>query len=435
MDQPLWLEHAWRELGQTERAGGADNPRVLALYRDAGHGEVAHDEVAWCAALVGAALERARVRSTRSLLARSYLTWGEPLGDGRLGAVAVLERGSDPAAGHVGFLIGEAGDTILLLGGNQSDSVAVAAFARSRLLGLRWPAAAAVTAPRPEEAPGDGFARALAHVLEMEGGYGEDPYDPGGPTNFGITLAEFASWRGVRLDAGGLADLKGELKRIAPETVREIYLRRYWVPAGCAELAAPLALMHFDAAVNQGVGTAIRFLQEAVGTVADGEIGPLTRAALARTPVDKALALYAELRRRRYRALPHFWRFGRGWLKRVDRTLARAHAILGQTTSASIPENEGDHTMTNEPAQVPPAKWWGQSMTIWGAFVTGLATVLPAFGPLIGIDITGDLVQDAGDQIVTAIQAVAALAGTIMTVYGRVRATQPLERRAVSLRI
>jgi uncharacterized protein (TIGR02594 family) len=305
MDQPLWLTQGWIELGQRERAGAAHNTRILALYRNAGHAEVGNDEVAWCAAFVGAPLERAEIASTRSPLARSYLKWGEELEAGRLGAVAVLERGSDPAQGHVGFLIGETGDEIILLGGNQSDAVTVAAFPKGRLIGLRWP----LSKEAEGSAQGDHFERALAHVLEMEGGYTEDPYDPGGPTNFGITLAVFASFKGVRLEPGNLAEVKADLKRIDEETVREIYRRRCCQPAGCAELVPALALMHFDAAVNQGVGTAIRFLQEAVGAQADGEIGPETRSAILRTLVGTVLECYAEIRRRRYRALSTFWRF------------------------------------------------------------------------------------------------------------------------------
>jgi uncharacterized protein (TIGR02594 family) len=431
MDQPLWLTHAWSELGQSEDAGAAHNARILALYRDAGHGEIANDEVAWCAAFVGAALERAGTASTRSRRARSYLGWGVSAEAGRLGAVAVLERGSDPSQGHVGFLIGETGDSLILLGGNQSDAVTVAAFGKGRLLGLRWPAGVASDAAGAR----DIFEQALAHVLEMEGGYTEDPYDPGGPTNFGVTLAVYASFKGVRLEAGNLAEVKAELKRIAPETVREIYLSRYWAPAYCAALEPALALMHFDAAVNQGVGTAIRFLQEAVGAGVDGEIGPETRAAILATPAGDALARYAEIRRRRYRALPHFWRFGRGWLTRVDRTLARAQEILGQTTASPTQNIEGDRDMTSDTSPTAPAKWWGESMTIWGTIITGLATVLPAFGPLVGIDISGDLVREAGDQVVGLVQAIAGLAGTAMTIYGRIRATQPLVLRSVSLKI
>ena len=113
--------------------------------------------------------------------------------------------------------------------------------------------------------------------------YTDDPYDPGGPTNRGITLQVFAAWKGVAADA----DLKEELKRIPDATVREIYAARYWTPAGCDDLAAALAFFHFDAAVNHGVVGAIRLLQQAVATDVDGEIGPLTLAAIARRPVEE----------------------------------------------------------------------------------------------------------------------------------------------------
>ena len=106
MDQPRWLELAWADLGVAEAPGAANNPRVVRYYADAGHPEVTADEVAWCAAFVGACLERAGVASTRSLMARSYLAWGEALDEPRTGAIAVLSRGSDPSLGHVGFLIG-----------------------------------------------------------------------------------------------------------------------------------------------------------------------------------------------------------------------------------------------------------------------------------------------------------------------------------------
>jgi hypothetical protein len=66
----------------------------------------------------------------------------------------------------------------------------------------------------------------------------------------------------------------------------------------------------------------------------------------------------------------------------------------------------------------PTAKWWGQSITIWGAIITGLSTVLPALGPAIGVDITGDLVREAGQGIVQTVQAVGGLVGTILTIYG-----------------
>jgi len=173
MDQPKWLAAAWAELGQHEVSGPATNPRIRQFFADAGHPAVEHDEVAWCAAFLGACLERSGNASTQSLLARSYLDWGLSLDEARLGAVAVLSRGPDPALGHVGFIVGETGAHLVLLGGNQSGAVTVEAFEQSRLLGLRWPAETA-----PEDSA-SGFEPALAHVLEMEGGVHGRPLRPG----------------------------------------------------------------------------------------------------------------------------------------------------------------------------------------------------------------------------------------------------------------
>lgn len=443
MTQPLWMRHAWELLGEREVPGRRDNARILALYRDAGHPEIRHDETAWCAAFAGACLVRAGEKATGSLMARSYLDWGEPCEEAQAGAIAVLSRGSDPALGHVGFLVGETDEHVVLLGGNQGDAVCVEAFPRARLLGLRWPAES--HAVKKEASPGlpdrkaeeRGFAAALAHVLEMEGGYTDDPFDPGGPTNRGITLRVYAAWCGVSLDATSAGRLKEQLRHISADVVHDIYRARYWRPACCSELPAGLAFMHFDAAVNHGVGTAARCLQEALGVDIDGEIGPLTRAAATTCNPGSALERYAEIRRRRYRALRHFWRFGRGWLRRVDLTLARALAIPGGGEGAApiSTQQKGRNDMSNEKQGATTAKWWGESLSVWGTLITAMATVLPALGPVIGIDLTPELVKDAGQQIISTVQAVAGLVGTIMAIYGRARATQPLERRPMSLRL
>ena len=83
----------------------------------------------------------------------------------------------------------------------------------------------------------------------------------------------------------------------------------------------------------------------------------------------------------------------------------------------------------------PAPKWWAASMTIWGAFVTAIAAVLPAIEPLLGTGLTVELVRQLGADIVLLAQAIAGLAGTILTIYGRIRATTPLSRREVTLKL
>ncbi len=435
MQQPRWMVEAWTHLSETEIAGKRHNPEIVAFYRDAGRADIKRDEVPWCAAFVGACLSRAGRTHTGSLLARSYLQYGEVLDRGRFGAIAVLTRGHDPGAGHVGFWVGETDDAVILLGGNQSDAVTVARFEKKRLLGYRWPGSLqqADAARSPDARV---FEAALAHVLEMEGGYSDDPHDPGGPTNQGITLATYARFVGRALGQATRADLVRQLKAIAPDAVRTIYATRYWRPSQAARLPPAVALMHFDASVNHGVGGAARMLQQVLGVTVDGEIGPLTLAA-ARAGAPLALIeRYAEVRRMRYRGLDHFWRFGRGWLRRVDRTLARARALVAEADATPSPDpkhspNEKGGTMTELATAPDGAKWWGSSMTIWGALITAASTVVPVLGPAIGINVTPELVVHAGEQVVSIVQAIGGLVGTAMTIYGRARAQESLARREV----
>ena len=241
MTAPPWLSIAWSDFGQRERPGSATNPAIAAYFRDAGHPEVRDDETAWCSAFVGAVLERSGHRGTRSLMARSYLKWGIEADTTTLGAVAVLSRGSNPVLGHVGFLIGHTPSKVILLGGNQSNAVTVEAYDRQRLLAVRLPAAMSVTAPVPVasvDAEPPGFAAALQMILRHEGGWSDDPFDPGGATNKGITLAVYARELGRDVTAETVAELKSGLRRIPDNLVRRIYHQRYWLPARCSTAAA-----------------------------------------------------------------------------------------------------------------------------------------------------------------------------------------------------
>jgi uncharacterized protein (TIGR02594 family) len=142
-DEPKWLRLARSELRAHVREvpGPQHNPRVL-WYHQHTRLKATSDEVPWCAAFVCAMLEEAGVRSTRSAAASSFAEWGEPseLVDG---AVVVFGK-ADPDAGgsgHVAFLVGVEGDSVLVLGGNQGNAVSIAKRPRARVVAVRWPAA------------------------------------------------------------------------------------------------------------------------------------------------------------------------------------------------------------------------------------------------------------------------------------------------------
>ena len=126
-------------IGTTEGAGPADNPVIMEMYASVGHDWVEHDTVAWCAAFVGHCLERAGIRSTRKLTARSYLDWGVPVetADAQQGDIGVIPRGSSRWQGHVFFIDRIEGAWVWGLGGNQDDAVNVKRFPVSKLLGVR----------------------------------------------------------------------------------------------------------------------------------------------------------------------------------------------------------------------------------------------------------------------------------------------------------
>ena len=166
---------ASEEIGMQEIRGPVDNPEIVQMFADVGHAWVKDDETAWCAAFNGAMLERAGLPSTRKLNARSYLDWGQAvdLADAEPGDMVVFSRG-DPNGwqGHVGFFVRNAGTHIEVLGGNQSNSVSVARYAKSRLLGVRrYPAPAAPAQPQPAPtAPKPAATGLMAPLRRIFGG-------------------------------------------------------------------------------------------------------------------------------------------------------------------------------------------------------------------------------------------------------------------------
>ncbi len=138
---------ASRFIGIKEIDGATHNSQILAmLHLDAKWPK--GDETPWCSAFVNYIAWLCRLPRSKSLRARSWLSVGAhiPLFAAEVGSdVVVLKRGSGKqpgpsvieAPGHVGFYAGRDSDSVFILGGNQSDSVSVAPFPISRILGVR----------------------------------------------------------------------------------------------------------------------------------------------------------------------------------------------------------------------------------------------------------------------------------------------------------
>ena len=137
---PRWMPVAQSYVGTDEIRGSKHNPVILAYFEAVGHGWVKDDETPWCAAFVGACLEEVGVKGTGSLAARSYLNWGKKVTKPKYGDIVVFWRGSKNSwEGHVAFFVKETDNYVYVLGGNQSNSVNVTRYSKSKVLGYREP--------------------------------------------------------------------------------------------------------------------------------------------------------------------------------------------------------------------------------------------------------------------------------------------------------
>ncbi|MEM7037947.1 MAG: TIGR02594 family protein [Bacteroidota bacterium] len=128
--KPNWMSVAERELGVKEIVGSKHNPRVIEYHSTTG--KFGTDEVPWCASYVNWVHKQSGLSGTGSALAMSYKNWGKDLGRPAYGALAVFSYGG--GKGHVGFVVGEQGGKLLILGGNQSNSVKISAFSKSKIV-------------------------------------------------------------------------------------------------------------------------------------------------------------------------------------------------------------------------------------------------------------------------------------------------------------
>jgi len=155
------------------------------------------------------------------------------------------------------------------------------------------------------------FEKCFAFTVGEEGGYVNHPADKGGETNWGISKKQYPTL---------------DIPALTKEDARAIYLRDYWKPSRADLLPEKLALVHFDSAVNHGVGRAIKFLQAVICIHPDGVVGPKTLAALNRALdyQDEKILLMSYFQKRAdfYRAIvktdPSQKVFLEGWMNRLE---------------------------------------------------------------------------------------------------------------------
>lgn len=150
-------------------------------------------------------------------------------------------------------------------------------------------------------------------TLKWEGGFVDHPKDPGGITNLGVTKKVWEEWVGREVT-------RDDMKALTVNDVSPLYHNRYWDACKCDDLPAGVDLVVFDIAVNSGRVRAVKFLQSAVGVLADGVIGSQTLNAVKNTGLTpkELVNILCDRRELFWKSLPTFATFGRGWLSRGE---------------------------------------------------------------------------------------------------------------------
>jgi lysozyme family protein len=158
-------------------------------------------------------------------------------------------------------------------------------------------------------------------MLKSEGGYVNNPADPGGMTNLGVTKATWENWVGRESD-------EAEMRGLTPEKVEPLYKKKYWDAVRGDELPAGISYLCFDFAVNAGAGRSIKTLQTAVGVNPDGGFGPMTMAAVQAVDPVELIERFSQAKEDFYRSLNTFATFGKGWLNRVADVKQKASLMV-----------------------------------------------------------------------------------------------------------
>ena len=180
-------------------------------------------------------------------------------------------------------------------------------------------------------------------IVAREGGYVNDPDDPGGATNFGVTIGTMQSL-GMDLNRDGRIDA-ADVRALTRAQAEQIFVEHYFRKPRLAELPEPLQASVFDMYVNAG-GNAVKILQRLVSrmgfrTAADGVVGPMTIAAVAdaaEAAPDHLVDAYGIARRNYYYALadqrPASRKYARskaggkgGWITRAEEFMAPRYRL------------------------------------------------------------------------------------------------------------
>jgi lysozyme family protein len=166
----------------------------------------------------------------------------------------------------------------------------------------------------------DNFDKCFELVLEHEGGYVNDPRDPGGRTNMGVTQRAWETYLNRSVT-------ETEMRTLTPNIIKPFYRAMYWDKLKGDQLPAGIDYAAFDLAVNSGVRKAARYLQQIAGVFDDGIIGPKSLEAIQSCDTQQTVDALCDMRLDFLKRLPTFTTFGKGWSRRVAEVKSKATSM------------------------------------------------------------------------------------------------------------
>lgn len=238
------------------------------------------------------------------------------------------------------------------------------------------------------------YPESIRRLLLSEGGYVNHPSDPGGPTNFGVTIADYRRYVKPGATAADVRAMKvGEAKTI--------YKSKYWDAIKADQLPAGVDYCLFDYAVNSGTGRAPKVLQRILKIPVTGRVDAATIAAASVADANVLITAICDERLRFMKNLKTWPTFGQGWSRRVRDVKGAALLMASYAAAAPVAQTDLPSQVMPHPdpsasigkAQVPAPTITTQAVTKGGpAGVMGLliafrdwAIAHPADATMLGI--------------------------------------------------
>ncbi|MFD1197091.1 glycoside hydrolase family 108 protein [Brucella gallinifaecis] len=224
------------------------------------------------------------------------------------------------------------------------------------------------------------FKKVMPYLFNEEGGFVDNPHDPGGATNMGITINTLSAWNNAQASPQ-------DVKNLTQAEATKIYQQQFWNKIDGDDLPSGVDYAVFDFAVNSGPGRAAKTLQAIIDQPQDGVIGARTVAAVSAHSPEEIINALCDARAEWLKGLSTAATFGKGWLARVERVRTRALALAAKPSvitsagSETIEDNAIAKARQSDTALTTALKH-PEALGTMGSAASGLAAIASGSGPV-----------------------------------------------------